>query len=192
MKTLQLHKPHFIVIVGLPGAGKTFFARQFAETFNTPYVDYGHYQKIVGDQEVGDIVATEVLGQLILTQQTILIEGRGETKQDRIVLSKLARSKGYEILFIWIQTEPQTTHKRAVKAKDAAYSEEEYAERAEAFRVLEPSEPHIVISGRHTYASQARVVLKKLIITRTATATRTVVPPRPNNGRGYSGRMVTG
>lgn len=191
MKTLQLHKPHLLVIVGLPAAGKSFFASQFGETFNTPYIDYSHFHKLVNDQDLGDIVATELLGQLILTQQTILIEGRGETKQDRIVLSKLARSKGYEALFIWIQTEPLTTLKRAVKAKDAPYTQDEYAERAEAFRVLEPSEPHIVISGRHTYASQARVVLKKLILTRTATATRSNVPPRPN-GQGYSGRMVTG
>ncbi|MBI3889304.1 hypothetical protein HY312_01855 [Candidatus Saccharibacteria bacterium] len=40
MKSLNLTKPHLIVVVGIPGAGKTYFGQQFSTTFNAPYLKY--------------------------------------------------------------------------------------------------------------------------------------------------------
>ena len=39
MKSLQLDKPHAIVMVGIPGSGKSFFADKFSAMFNAPYVE---------------------------------------------------------------------------------------------------------------------------------------------------------
>ena len=103
-----------LVVVGLPGAGKSFFASQFSDTFGVPYVDYNHFQRLTGNMDIGDKVATELLGQLFLTKQSLIIEGRGESKQDRLLLAKLAKSKSYDLLYIWVQTEPQTAKQRAV------------------------------------------------------------------------------
>lgn len=178
MKSLELNKPHLLIVVGLPGAGKSFFAKQFGETFGAPYVDYGRYHELTGSQHVGDVVATDMLGQLFLTKQTIVIEGRGETKQDRLILAKVAATKGYKPLFIWVQTEPQTTIKRVVNAPGAPYTRDEYDMRVEAFVPLERAEPQIVISGKHTFASQAKMVLKRLVTPRTTLATPTA-PARP-------------
>lgn len=176
MQPLEIKKPYLLVVVGLPGAGKTFFAKQFGDTFGAPYVDYVYYHTLTGSIELGDTVATELLGQLFITKRTIVVEGRGETKEDRAILVKLAVAKGYEPLFVWVQTEPQTVHKRAVKAKDAPYSQEEFEARSEVFAQLDRSEPQVVISGKHTYASQARMVLRRL-----------AEPPKPQakpaNGR---------
>lgn len=162
MESLELKKPHLLVVVGLPGSGKTFFAKQFGDTFAAPYVDYVHYHGLTGSVELGDTVATELLGQLFLTKRTIIVEGRGETKEDRVILLKLAAAKGYEPLFVWIQTEPQTILKRAVMAKGAPYSRSEFDARSEVFAQLDRSEPQVVISGKHNYASQARMVLRRL------------------------------
>jgi len=191
MKTLQLHKPHLLVIVGLPGAGKSFFAKQFADMFGAPYIDYRHFHKLVGSEDTGDVVATELLGQLFLTKQTILMEGRGETKQDRGVLAKLAKSKGYELFYVWVQADGKTTLKRSVYAKDASYTEDEYIAQSEVFAPLEQHEPHVVISGRHTYASQAKVVLKKLVAPRTTTVRTPVIPPRIDDQK-RPGRIIVG
>mgnify|MGYP000489406189 CR=1 FL=1 len=162
MDPLEPNKPHLLVVVGLPGAGKTFFAKQFGETFGAPYVDYVHYHELTDNIDLGDTVATELLGQLFLTKRTIVVEGRGESKEDRAILMKLSAAKGYAILFVWVQTEPQTVLKRAVLSKDAPYSQSEFDSRSEAFDHLGRNEPHIVISGKHTYASQARMVLKRI------------------------------
>lgn len=190
MKSLELNKPHMLVVVGLPGAGKSFFSKQFSDTFGTAYVDYNHYQRLIGNEELGDIVATDLLGQLFRTKQTIVIEGRGETVQDRQILVKLAKSKEYELLYIWVQTEPSTAKQRAVKSKTAAYSEEEFAERSSVFAVLDRTEPQVVISGRHTYASQAKMVLKRLVAQRSASAKPVVVPSRTIQK--HSGRIIVG
>lgn len=162
MESLEPKKPHLLVVVGLPGAGKTFFAKQFGDTFGAPYVDYVHYHELTGSIELGDTVATELLGQLFRTNRTIVIEGRGETKEDRDILLKLGAAKGYEVLYIWVQTEPQTVLKRAVLGKDAPYSRSEFEAKSQVFAHLGKNEPHIVISGKHTYASQARMVLKRI------------------------------
>lgn len=163
MKSLKLQKPHLLVVVGLPGSGKSFFAKQFSTTFGMPYVDYAHYQQLTGSEDLGDVVATELVQHLAVTGQSILIEGRGESKLDRSVLAKLAHSVGYKLLFVWVQTEPQTTYKRAVATKDGGYSQSEYDARIKAFALLDRTDPFVVISGKHTFVSQARMVLKRIV-----------------------------
>lgn len=181
MKPLEFSQPHLLVAVGLPGSGKTFFAQQFHETFSAPYVDYAYFHELTGSQELGDVVATELLDQLFLTKRSIVIEGRGETKQDRALLMQLAQSRGYDILFVWVQTEPQTNHRRAVSGKDARYTQSQFDDLVESFEHLGKGEPYIVISGKHTFASQGRMVLKRLAAHRTAAAGRQQVkaPERP-------------
>lgn len=188
IKSLELTKPHLLVIVGLPGSGKSFFAKQFSETFGAPYVDYAHYHKLVGSVETGDIVATELIGQLLLTKQTIVIEGRGETREDRAILTRLCQSKGYEVLYVWVQTTPQTAHKRAVLAKGAPLNEREFSERSETFAPLGNGEPYVVISGRHTYPSQARMVLRRLAAPRTAASSQSHGDRAPIQN--HSGRII--
>lgn len=188
MKSLEFNKPHMLVVIGLPGAGKTFFARQFGETFGAPFVDYTHFHRLTGSIELGDIVATELLGQLFLTKQTILIEGRGETAQDRAMLTKHAKSKGYEILYVWVQTDPQVAKKRAVHSKDANYKEEEFLNASQAFAPLTPADPQVVISGRHTYASQLRMVLKRIVSLRSDPKR----PATPHTVQKRTGKIIVG
>lgn len=188
MKSLELNKPHLLVVVGLPGAGKSFFAKQFSDTFSVPFVDYNHFQRVTGSVDIGDKVATELLGQLFLTKQSLIMEGRGETKQDRQLIAKLAKSKQYDLMYIWVQTEPTTSKQRAVSSKTAAYTEQEFMERVSTFDILDKSEPYVVISGRHTYASQAKMVLRRLVEPRAVTRT---VPPQRTIQK-HSGRIIVG
>lgn len=200
MKSLELNTPHLIVVVGLPGTGKTFFAKQFAHTFNAPYVDYEYYQNLVKDERLGDVVATEVIAQLFITGQTIVVEGRGETRQDRVLLLNMAASKGYEVLYVWVQTEPQTAKQRALKA--SGRTQQDFNHRVETFAPLARNEPHLVISGKHTYPSQAKMVLRRLVAPRAATgpvqppaprATRPIpTPPAPRDAQKRSGRIIIG
>lgn len=162
MKSLQLSKPHMLVVVGIPGSGKTFFGSQFSEMFGAPYVDYNHYRRVVGNVKEGTRLASHALGQLFKTKHTIMIEGPGITRSERDGLVKISRKYGYEILFIWVQTEPDTCQQRTVHAKTPTLTEDEFIEQANAFEVLHLKEKFVVISGKHNYSSQAKVVLKKL------------------------------
>lgn len=181
MKPLQLHKPHLLVVVGLPGAGKTYFASQFSDTFNAPYLDYNYYRAHVGDEKVAEELATHALTQLLRTKQTLVVEGVGSNRDDRREIVRVANKQGYDVLYIWVQTEPQTTELRAVRSKTASMTLDEYNERAKKFEILQRAETHVVISGKHTYASQAKTVLKRLATDRPASVpvpVRTTAPPR--------------
>ena len=183
MKPLQLHKPHLLVVVGLPGAGKTYFASQFSDTFNAPYIDYDFYAKRIGNEKTAEELATHTLMQLIRTKQSIIIEGVGTARDDRREIVRVANKYGYDVLYIWVQTEPQTAEQRVVRSKTATMTKDEYDERVKKFELLMRNESHVVISGRHTYASQAKTVLKRLAADRPAPAS-VPIPVRPARTRG--------
>jgi adenylate kinase family enzyme len=170
MKSLHLSKPHLLVVVGIPGSGKTFFASQFADTFNIPFIHYSDLQ-MLRDPELSEEETASIAGvlfrELVKTEQTILIDGPGASRVERAALAQQARASGYQPLFIWVQTEQPTAKARAVRGvRGSNYqtiSEEVFMAEAKRFTPLNPAEKSIVISGKHTYASQAKMVLKRLV-----------------------------
>ena len=167
MKSLSLKKPHLLIVVGLPGAGKTFFAQQFSKTFGAPYLEFAMLRHLSSDSKSAGAIWQYMLEQLIQTKQTLVIEGGSERKLERRELAVFARKHGYEPLFVWVQTEPSTAKTRAVKGIGGkkpltARSSSDFEYEAGQFEPLLVTEPYLVISGKHTYASQAKNVLKKL------------------------------
>ncbi len=168
MKPTGTNKPHLIVTVGIPGSGKSFFAEHFADTFKAPIVSFDRlYKELSSDIGWKDIqkVANYMLGEMLKTKQTIIYEGPTDLKTYRIDISKQARSAGYEPLFIWIQTEPATARKRATKPTNdrPALTDEQFDASWKRFNAPDQSEKTIVISGKYTYASQLKIVLKHLV-----------------------------
>lgn len=184
MKSLNLTKPHLIVVVGIPGAGKTFFGHQFSTTFNAPYLRYDELFEFSQDGSTVDRIWDFTLDKLAQTKQTLLLEGPGATRNERRQLSELARAYGYQTLYIWVQTEPGTAEMRATKGVGRVkplypLSSKEFDERANAFEALGAGENYMVISGKHTYASQAKNVLQKLTQPRSEKAKSVPATTRP-------------
>lgn len=182
MKHLSLAKPHLIVTVGIPGSGKSFFAERFAETFGAPYVCE---EKIVELAPGGDIDAITLLqlDELLKTKQSIVFDGASNTRTERMALSKKAREAGYNILFIWVQTDQTAAKARALQPQKSdhtkAISSEEYDKLLKRFTPPNLGEKPLVISGKHTYASQAKVVLRRLSVPRAEIAGHAATPIRP-------------
>lgn len=195
MKSLHLQKPHLLVVVGIPGAGKSFFATQFADTFNVPFIHYRDIQTLPAtalDEKTTAEFAGMLFRELIKTGQTILIEGPGASRTERTGLAQQARAAGYVPLFIWVQTEPTTARTRAVKGvRGSDYQpipEDIFNAELTRFTPLHETEKPVVVSGKHTYATQAKVVLKRLVepaieARRATPHTTTPRPPRSSGGR---------
>lgn len=170
MKSLSPTKPHVIIPIGIPGSGKTFFAEQFAKTFNAPYI---HLEKILRLSAVSTATAHKLveyqLRELLKTKQSIIIEGAFESRAERTALTKLLESAGYDLLLVWVQTDPSTAEQRATKrGKDKTnrtLTLDQFDRLSRRFVMPSDAEPTIVISGKHTYVSQARSVLKRLSAT---------------------------
>ncbi len=185
MKSLNLTKPHLIIIVGIPGAGKTYFGQQFSNTFNAPYLTFDDISALTTDDSTAQKVWDYTISKIIQTKQTLLIEGPGTTRAERQTISSFARTNDYQPLFIWVQTEPNTAQLRSLKGLGKEkhirpLTKNEFAEQFEHFQPLTPADPYIVISGKHTYASQAKNVLKKLTEPRVEKAAKmSLVSERP-------------
>lgn len=193
MKTLRLTKPHVVIMVGLPGAGKSFFADHFAQTFSAPIVSWNAIRDELfnepnfskDEDAVVSRVADHLFTQLLRTNATIVLEGDTLTQVSRQTLAKTVHSVGYEPLFVWVQTDAATTKARAAKQGIPAEVIESARKR---FTPLKESDPYVVISGKHTYASQLKIVLRKLSGERAAAASQ---PIRSSDDKVVVGRRVS-
>lgn len=158
MKSLRLTQPYALILVGLPGSGKTFFGEKFAETFNAPFINAGLIAAHTPSPEDTQAITDQFLGEITRTQQTFIIEGDASSRVRRTELARSLRRAGYQPLFVWVQTDEPTAYSRSRKQM----SDEEYDHRQRLFSPPHPTERPLVLSGKHTYASQARVVLNFL------------------------------
>jgi len=171
MKSLSLSQPHLLITVGIPGSGKSFFAEKFAATFSAPYVKYDSIMKVTGQNiAASDILAGYMLRELFKTGHTIVFDGHTGTRAERTALKDLATASGYATLFIWVQTDEATAKLRFLKsgkAKGSRAAGRHYDTLLSTFSPPNPKEhPAVVISGKHTYATQVKAVLKNLTLTK--------------------------
>ncbi len=165
MKALSLSRPHLIVMVGIPGAGKSFFAEHFAETFKAPIINRDVLEKELGKEgKAVDTFIELMLRELFKTNQTIIYEGLSATRAQRLTLTQTASKAGYIPLFIWVQTESVEAARRATRRNPYGHtmSAHEFDQAIDSFNVPLASEHAVVISGKHTYVSQLKIVLKHL------------------------------
>jgi len=184
MKSLSLSQPHVIIMTGIPGSGKSFFAEKFADTFHAPYISQAKVAQLASIEEAhATQVALYQLQELFKTKQSIVFDGASETRAERAELTRLAKKAGYETLFVWVQTDTATAKGRSTKElkgkTSPTLSSDEFDRRVKRFTPPNAIEKPMVVSGKHTYASQAKVVLKKLSAPRTASAQPIEPPARP-------------
>ena len=158
MKSLSASAPHLIVMTGIPGSGKTFFAEKFAETFSAPFISYPQLLSISRDDAGANAVTMDLLIEVMKTKQTIVFEGSTAQLVQRTDLIKFAQKYNYQVLFVWVQTDYNTAKLRLSKQLSGT----EYDQLAKEFEPLGKQENHVVISGHHTYSTQIRTVLKRL------------------------------
>lgn len=176
MKSLSLSQPHAIVMVGIPGSGKSFFAEKFAETFSAPYIDYDTFRPFIADQaKLSQLVGLQ-LRQLLKTNLSVVIEGGAHTRAERTQIAKHLKQNGYETLFVWVQIDPETAKFRSLKQSKLASDDHDRI--AKRFSPPHASEKAVVISGKHTYATQVKSVLKRLARPRTEISTHDAPPIR--------------
>lgn len=176
MKSFSLSQPHLLIMVGIPGSGKSFFAEKFSNTFQTPQISYNTIMELA-DQNglMADKYASHLLMELFKTKHAVIFDGPASDRSQRDQLKKFALKAGYRPLFIWVQTDESTARARFIKANKRMGRRA-----AEQFEVglrefIPPSDsehPTVVISGKHTYATQAKAVLKNLAAARPTQATR--------------------
>lgn len=186
MKPLTPATPRAIIMVGIPGAGKTAFAERFAKTFQAPFVNQRALQYTLDiDAATATKVAAHMLDELIKTNRTLIYEGPTASKVNRTAVMKHVRAGGYEPLIVWVQTESLEAKRRATKKQSdgSEITDEGFDDAIKRFTPPTAQEKPIVISGKHTYASQLKIVLKRLAGEQRPTSDTSPEPPRIRSSR---------
>lgn len=188
MKPLTPSMPHLIVVMGIPGAGKTQFAEHFAKMFQAPYVDANKLQKFSGaTNQQTEQLALYTLREVSKAQRTFVYEGPTYSRAHRQAVAKLIHDAHFKPLFVWVQTDSVEAKKRVMRNK--SHSSEAFEALLDQFQVPIAAEKPIVISGKHTFATQVKMVLKHI-----SSNTRPPVqeqPQQPSKPAPRSTRSIT-
>jgi ATP-dependent protease HslVU (ClpYQ) ATPase subunit len=165
MKPLTPATPRAIIMVGIPGAGKSAFAERFARTFQAPFINQRAIQyELELTPAAADKIGMLMLDEILKTNRTLIYEGPTASKVNRTAVIRRVTAAGYEPLIVWVQTESIEAKRRAIKRQPngSEISGEEFDTAIKRFTPPSVQEKFIVISGKHTYASQLKIVLKRL------------------------------
>lgn len=165
MKPLTPASPHAIIMIGIPGSGKTTFAERFADTFQAPIVSQTKLERTYGLSEAeAEALRTTILTEYMKTHRTVLIDGGLNGKEKREDLVRRLVKAGYRPLIVWVQTDTTEAHRRSIKPypRGSGMSDEAFDAQLALFEAPGEKEKMVVISGKHTYTSQLKIILKQL------------------------------
>jgi predicted kinase len=175
---LTAQQPLLILVIGIPGSGKSYFARKFTEAYKFFYVNTERYAyelslKIDTDQakEVAKKLSLATLEQTFGSFKHMILEGPFDTLKERLEIADMAKLAGFKLLVVWVQTDEETALTRTMN-RDRRRADDRHALMIdqEGFNELNSKfeqpvvgrENFVVISGKHNFDSQGLVVLKKI------------------------------
>jgi predicted kinase len=195
MEALTLSSPMIIEVVGLPGSGKSFFATQFANTFGSALVSedkirwtlFAHHTYSESENAMVKQVADLMITELLRSGKTFVCDGGYNSKITREELAARAKKAGFRVLTIVVQTDEPTAQRRAVKRDPKKHGDQykqsltasEFANQKKQYQAPNIDRDAVVISGKHTYATQARIVLKKIVETQGSRPAAAETRPTP-------------
>ena len=153
-------KPRALLIFGAPYSGKTTFAEKFANKFNLTYYNLSAVEKDYG-LSFEDLLA--VFELVLKTRQSLVLEGCIDSEKERTELRNVLRSHGYDPTLIWVQTDMATIRLRLkMRYKNVAKAKKAYDDAVALLEAPTDVEKPIILSGKHTFETQVRHVVKGL------------------------------
>ncbi len=177
MSKLQLHKPTLILLYGYPGAGKTYFARQFCEDIAAAHVHDDKIRNEIFEDPRYDKQENQILQQLMqyMTEEflkagmSVVYDVNAMRLGHRRLLRDLARKFNAKPVLVWLQIDAESAYQRASQ-RDRRKTDDKYAITMDKDMFAQitnymqnpsQSEEYIVLSGKHTYGTQSKMLSKK-------------------------------
>lgn len=162
---------------GIPGAGKSAFARQFSDFtgiahINSDRIRYELYDdaQFTGAENTTVWRLTSYMAELLLSQgQSIIFDMHLPTLSLRKTLQGLAKENKADFVVVWVQTDYETALYRATH-RDRRRVDDRFSfqlspalhERLSRMGSAPNESKSIVVSGKHLFSTQKTPVIRKL------------------------------
>lgn len=177
MSKITTTKPLLIMMYGLPGAGKTYFAAELAKTMNAAHVQadrirYELFEEPRYDKQEDEIVdhlMQYMAEEFLSAGVNVIFDINANRLVKRRALRELARKHKAESLLVWLQIDQESAIQR-IAHRDRRRNNDKYARPytkatfKEAVGAMQnpKNEDFVVASGKHTFAMQKTALIKKL------------------------------
>ncbi|HET9850716.1 MAG TPA: ATP-binding protein [Candidatus Saccharimonadales bacterium] len=177
MDKISLSRPVLICLYGHPGAGKTYVARRLAESMNLVHLNADRLRAELFQNPRWDAQENAIILHLMnYMAEEFLRAGVGVVYDINAVrlaqrrrLRELARKNKANYLLVWIQIDAEAAQYR-LQNRDRRTAEDKYAQtydkssfESQLASMQNPqSEEYLVISGKHTFATQKNAIVNRL------------------------------
>jgi predicted kinase len=202
-------KPFLLLFYGYPGAGKTYFARQFCDNVQAAHLQADRIRAELFEEPRYDKQENDIVNQLMNYMAEEFLSAGVSVAYDlnaaragqRRMLYDLAYRCHAQPLLVWFQMDPDTAFARSVK-RDRRRADDKYAAQWDrttfetlSSRMQNPrqSENYAVVSGKHVFGMQQSAVISKLrdlgVLTSEEASSRIVKPGMVNLVPNSAGRV---
>lgn len=209
-------KPILVLLYGMSGSGKTFFARQLTEQLQAAHLQADRIRSELFEtpsfnKEENHIVASlmaYMTGEFLHSGVSVVFDMNVPRVAQRRALRNLATKNKAETVLVWFQVDPDTAYGRATH-RDRRTADDHYAQdmspeifRAQLANLQNPdaSEKFVVVSGKHVFTMQKNAFFRDLrqrrLVDTAETASQVSKPglinlvPNPAAGRVDMSRRV--
>jgi predicted kinase len=178
MAKLIPSKPALVMLYGFPGAGKTYFARQFCDGVQAAHVHGDRIRTELFENPRYDKQENAVIAQLMdyMTEEflnagiSVVYDMNAMRARQRLDLRELARRTHATPIVVWFQIDTDSAYSRSVQ-RDRRRADDKYAATTDR-RTFETmvshmqnpvnTEDYIVVSGKHTFSTQFTAVARRM------------------------------
>ena len=156
-------KPRALLVFGAPCSGKTTFSERFSRRFGLSYFDLDELRVQHRLTRKNILLIVELLAQ---TKKDLMFEGGIGTEKERAEIRNILRAAGYEPTLIWIQTDLSAIKLRLkMRYRSPSMAREAYDKAVVGLEAPTDVEKPLILSGKHTFETQARHVIAGLATT---------------------------
>lgn len=177
MAKIVLNKPALICLYGYPGSGKSYVARNLAGELKLAHLAADRIRSELFAQPRYDAQESAVINHLMLYMSeeflsagvSVVFDTNALRAAQRRKLRELARKHRAEYLLVWLQIDVESAFART-QARDRRTADDKYTEpqtkttfdKQVAGMQNPDGEDYVVISGKHTFATQKSAIINRL------------------------------